>query len=201
MLEARPRIPRGRGVKILYSEKPLVYDGSQLKPHWIFKNFGIQGDAVVAFAGGCDVAVERMVDLADVRDNKPIFSRNMLHFVGEFFDWDLTRTILTQRLLVSLVQQELMFRIEKSGKPSIVRGGNDLYDDGAKLSVSIATASPISTLLHFGINIVSEGTPVKTKGLEDYKIDPVSFARALLESFRDEIETVRQARAKVRAVF
>lgn len=188
-------------MKVLYSEKTLDYDGNQLKPHWIFKHFGIQGDAVVAFVGGCNVTVERMVDLADVRDNKPIFSRSMLHIVGEFFDGDLTRTILMQRLLVSLAQQELLFRLEQPGKPSIVRGGNDLFDDGSKLSVSIATVSPVSTLLHFGINISSEGTPVKTKGLADYKIEPASFARALLESFRDEIETVRLARAKVRAVF
>jgi hypothetical protein len=81
-----------------------------------------------------------------------------------------------------------------------VRGGNDLYEDGAKLSVSIATATPVSTLLHFGINISSQGTPVRTKGLEDYSIEPVSFAKAVLESFRDELKTVDEARAKVRPV-
>jgi len=102
-----------------------------------------------------------------------------------------------QRLLVSLAQQELIFRIQK---PTIVRGGNDLYEDGAKLSVSVATASPVSTLIHFGINIISEGTPVKTRGLADYEIDPADFARALLESFRDEVQTVYLARSKVRAV-
>lgn len=186
-------------MKILYSEKPIDYDGKQLTPHWIFKTFGLLGTSVVAFSGRCDVAVERMVDLVDVRDDKPIFSNSMLHFLGEFFEGDLTQTILKQRLLVSLVQQELSFRLDK--KSGIVRGGNDLYDDGAKLSVSIATASPVSTLLHFGINIASEGTPVKTKGLADYRIDPVSFAGAVLESFRHEIESVEDARAKVRPVF
>jgi hypothetical protein len=185
-------------VNVLFSEKTIGYDGSQLKPHWIFQTFGLLGDSAVAFCGGCDVPIEKMVDLTDVRDDKPIFSKSMLHFVGEFFGADLTRTILMQRLLVSLAQQELIFRIQK---PAIVRGGNDLYDDGAKLSVSIATASPVSTLLHFGINIVSEGTPVKTKGLADYKIEPSSFARALLESFRDEMKTVAEARAKVRPVY
>jgi hypothetical protein len=184
-------------VKVLFSDKAIDYDGSQLASHWIFRNFRILGDAAVAFCGGCDVSIDKMVDLADVRDNKPIFSKSMLHVIAEFFDSDLTKTILTQRLLVSLVQQELIFRIQK---PVIVRGGNDLYDDGAKLSVSIATASPVSTLLHFGINIISEGTPVKTKGLADYKIEPADFARAILESFRDEIQTVSQARSKVRAV-
>jgi hypothetical protein len=186
-----------RRVKVLFSDKPTDYDGTQLASHWIFRNFNLQGDAAVAFIGGCDVKLEKMCDLADVRDGKPIFSKSMLHVIAEFFDSDLTRTILMQRLLVSLAQQEIIFR---TGKPAIVRGGNDLFEDGAKLSVSIATASPVSTLIHFGINIESEGTPVKTKGLADYKIDPPDFARALLESFRDEVLTVTQARAKVRAV-
>jgi hypothetical protein len=184
-------------VNVLFSDKHLDYDGSQLKAHWIFRTFGLLGDALVAFTGGCDVPLDRMVDLADVRDEKPIFSKTMLHVIGEFFGPDLTQTILRQRLLVSLAQQELIFR---TGRPAIVRGGNDLYDEGAKLSVSVATASPVSTLLHFGINIVSEGTPVRTKGLADYKIEPADFARALLESFRDEIKTVGEARAKVRPV-
>jgi uncharacterized protein len=184
-------------MNILYSDKPLLYDGSQLRSHWIFQTFGLLGDAVVAFCGGCVVPIEKMVDLVDVRDDKPIFSQSMLHVVAEFFGLNLKETILMQRLLVSLAQQELLFRV---GKVSIIRGGNDLYDEGAKLSVSIATASPVSTLLHFGINIVSEGTPVKTKGLADYKIDPVDFARTLLESFRHEIKTVDEARAKVRPV-
>jgi len=184
-------------MKIQILEKEITYDGSQLSPHWIYKNVGLLGNGAVAFCGGCDVPIEKMVDLADVRDNKPIFSRRMLHIIAEFFDADLTRTILYQRLLVALVQQEIIFR---TNRPTIVRGGNDLYEDGAKLSVSIATATPVSTLLHFGINISSQGTPVRTKGLEDYSIEPVSFAKAVLESFRDELKTVDEARAKVRPV-
>ncbi|MBI3540603.1 MAG: DUF366 family protein, partial [Deltaproteobacteria bacterium] len=147
--------------------------------------------------GSCDVPIEKMVDQVDVKENKPIFSEEMLHFVGEFFDLDLEKTILLGRLLVSLSQQEINFR---NPKARVIRGGNDLYDMDAKLSVSIATASPVSTLLHFGINISSQGTPVKTKGLADYEIDPNSFASALLESFKNEYQTFKEARSKVRAV-
>lgn len=181
-------------IKILENDR--LYDGTQLASHWIFKSTGLLGDASVAFCGGCDVPIEKMVDLVDVRDNKSIFSRRMLHILAEFFNADLTQTILYQRLLVALAQQEIIFRT----KAAVVRGGNDLYEDGAKLSVSVATASPVSTLIHFGLNILSQGTPVRTKGLEDYGIDPFSFAKALLESFRDEIRTVSEARAKVRPV-
>lgn len=177
-------------------EHRIDYDGSQLAPHWIYKTCGLLGNALVAFRGKADVPVESMVDLADVRENKPIFSEDMLHFVGEFFDRDLFQTILLERLLVSLAGQEVIFRSKNS---FVIRGGNDLYEGESKLSVAIATASTVSTLLHFGINISSKNTPIKTKGLSDYSIDPDSFAHAILESFRDEVKTLYEARSKVRA--
>lgn len=184
-------------MQIKLIDQKIDYDGSQLTPHWIYKTFGLLGDTLVAFRGRCDVPVARLVDLVDAKEDRPILSEEMLHFIGEFFETDLTKTILLERLLVSLAQQEIVFR---SKKPFIVRGGNDLYDGDAKLSVAIATASPVSTLIHFGINISSKGTPVKTKGLNDYGIDPVPFAQALLESFRNEVATVAEARSKVRPV-
>ena len=184
-------------MKIRYLEEKTDYDGSQLSSHWIYKNFGLLGDSLVAFCGRCHVPVEKMVDQVDVKENKPIYSEEMLHFLGEFFHNDLEKTILAQRLLISLAQQEIIFKTKKL----IVRGGNDLYDEGAKLSVAIATLSPVSTLIHFGINISSHGTPVKTKGLLDYNIEAALFAQTLLESFRDEMLTVNLARAKVRPVY
>lgn len=183
-------------IKVL--EQCIDYDGSQLRPHWIYQASGVLGDSLVAFTGRCDVKVDKLVDLVDAHENRPIFSERMLHLIGEFFDADLLRTIYRQRLLVSLAQQEIVFR---SKRPTIIRGGNDLYDEGLKLSVSIATASPVSTLLHFGINISSKGTPVPTKGLDDYGIEPLSFARSLLETFRNEMRTANDALAKVRAVY
>lgn len=184
-------------MQIKFLEEKIDYDGTQLAPHWIYKQSGLLGDAAVAFIGKCDVKIEKMVDLVDVKENKPIYSEEMLHFVGEFFDTDLTRTILLQRLLISLAQQEIGFR----GKAQIIRGGNDLYNGDAKLSVAIATASPVSTLFHFGINISSKGTPVKTKGLHDFSIDPKSFALAVLESFQNERVTLDIARSKVKPVY
>lgn len=183
---------------IKWIEQTITYDGSQLSPHWIFKTFGLLGDSLVAFRGPCDVKLEKMVDLVDVRDKKPIASSDMLHFIGEFFSMNLEKTILLERLLVSLAQQEIAHR----GKTAaLIRGGNDLYEGDAKLSVAIATVSPVSTLIHFGINISSRGTPVKTKGLDDYVIDPQALAMVLLESFRDEARTLKEALSKVRAVF
>ena len=151
---------------------------------------------MVAFAGPCDVLPEKMVDLVDRNEGKKIRSEEMLHFIVEFFGKDLVQTILLQRLLVSLAQQEIMFRT----KNFLIRSGNDLFDGESKLSVSIATASPVSTLIHFGINISSKNTPVKTRGLSDYGIDPQGFAKSMMETFKHEVETVETARSKVKAV-
>ncbi len=184
-------------MKILWLETEITYDGNQLRPHWIYKNHGLLGDACVAFIGPCELPIEKMVDLEDVTHHRPIHSQKMLHFIAEFFHTDLEKTILLQRNLVSLAQQEIVFRTKNS---QLIRGGNDLYEEGAKLSVSIATATPISTLIHFGINILKEGTPVPTKGLADYQIEPITFAKSLLETFKNEVETLAIHRAKVRAV-
>lgn len=184
-------------MKIQWIEQKIDYDGSQLAPHWIFKNFDLQGSAMVGFLGRCDVLPEKMVDLVDWKTGKKIFSEAMLHLIAEFFDADLLRTILLQRLLCSLIQQEIVFRAKCT---TLIRAGNDLYDGGAKLSVSIATLSPVSTLLHLGVNVSSKNTPVPTKGLADYGIEPVSLARSLLETFKHEFETLDVARSKVKWV-
>ena len=184
-------------MKIKFIDQAIDYDGTQLVSHWIYKNFELADNAAVAFIGKCDVRTEKMVDLSDSLAGKNIYSEKMLHLIVELFDTDLTRTILLQRLLVSLAQQEIAFR---SKNPTLIRAGNDLYEGEAKLSVSIATSSPISTLIHFGINISSQNTPVKTKGLADYPIEPKEFSLSLLETFKHEWMSVAIARSKVRGV-
>ena len=61
-----------------FIDKNIKYEGFQLSPHWIYKNFKIQGDAVVAFIGECDVKLNEMVDIEDVINNEPIYSKKML---------------------------------------------------------------------------------------------------------------------------
>ncbi|MBI2981955.1 MAG: DUF366 family protein [Deltaproteobacteria bacterium] len=182
-------------MKIRFIEQPIDYNGSQLNPHWIFRNWELLGNAMVAFIGRCDIAPEHMIDLVDLKDRKKITSEKMLHFIGEFFDRNLGETILLQRLFVSLVQQEITYRAKST---TLVRAGNDLFDGDAKLSVSIATASPVSTLIHYGINVSSKNTPVKTKGLENYGLDPSMLAHSLLETMKNEMGTLEAARAKVK---
>ena len=56
-------------------ENEIKYIGSQLAPHWIYKNFKMQGDAIVAFIGECKVDLTEMVDIEDVINNEPIYSQ------------------------------------------------------------------------------------------------------------------------------
>ncbi len=183
-------------MKIQYLEQTINYDGTQLRSHWIYDVTGVVGDTMVAFCGACDVTTDHLVDLEDARNNRPIASQSMLHFIGEFFELSLKETILLQRLLVSQLQQLICVNPEVSLK----RTGNDLYDEDKKLSVSIATSSRTSTLIHAGINISSKGTPVPTKGLADYLIDPMSFAQEVLSAFQQECASLHRDLAKVRAV-
>ncbi|MGD9580006.1 MAG: DUF366 family protein, partial [Vampirovibrionia bacterium] len=61
-------------------DREIIYDGTQLSPHWIYNEFGLLGDAIVAFIGECEVNLDHMVDLQDVKENAPIYSKKMLSF-------------------------------------------------------------------------------------------------------------------------
>jgi len=80
-------------------DERIVYDGSQLRSHWILHRCGVSGDALVAFRGPCAVAATEMADLADL-DGPGIAADDMVHFVWEAFDHpDLLLAVHRQRLL------------------------------------------------------------------------------------------------------
>lgn len=176
----------------------IAYDGSQFRSHWIFDSFDMTGNACAAFIGKCGILPEHMVDLADKKANCKIYSEEMLHFIIEDFDSNLEEAILKQRLFVSIVK-DIILSLSKDD-PNLKRIGNDIYDGDAKINVSIATASPVSTLIHVGVNISSKNTPVKTKGLSDYGINAKTFAEEVLKRYTAEIEGMKIARVKVKWV-
>ncbi|MBE9536464.1 MAG: DUF366 family protein [Proteobacteria bacterium] len=183
-------------MKTKYINKRIDYTGKELHSHFAYKHFDIMGESLVAFSGGCEVKIGDLVDLADVKEKAGIYSEDMLHFIGEFFDHDLDRTILRQRLLIAIIKDVVA---ELSGCP-VVRRGDDIYEGEDKLSVSIATLTPVSGIIHTGINISSKNTPVPTKGLKDYGIETQAFAKTVLDRFAKEMEDVNVARCKVRGV-
>ena len=101
-----------------------------------------------------------------------------------------------QRLLAA---QAAEFLQETAHPPILERRGDDLYVGNRKLSISVATCTPVSTLIHFAVNVTTAGTPVPTVGLADLGVEPAAFGTALLERVSAEQGTIEEARARARA--
>ena len=184
-------------MKTKFIDENIKYIGSQLAPHWIYKNFKIQGDAIVAFVGECEVKLTEMVDIEDVINNEPIYSKLMLSFISEQFGIGLTEGVFRQRLLMCVIKELL----EEKGI-FVLRNGDDLMINGGKLSVSIATKSITSVLIHTGLNILSEGAPIKASGLtSELGISDIKeFALEVMKRYSEEIDDIVLAGTKVRGV-
>ncbi len=183
-------------LKILVADREIKYTGKELTPHWIYRNFDLRGDAAVAFVGPAQVDVDDMVDLTNVKEQGYISSPSMLNFIIEHFSTDLELAVYRQRLFLTCIKEELeLFEVP------VARVRDNLYINRKKLSVSIATCSTVSTLIHVGLNITTEGTPVKTAGLEEIGIKDVkSFAQNVLRRYQNELELIYLARCKVRGI-
>lgn len=191
-------------MKSLYIEEEIKYIGSQLAPHWIYKNFNLLGDAIVAFTGEMDVKITEMVDIEDVISNSPIYSKKMVSFIIEQFGISLSECVLRQRFLICIIIEEL--RKILGNKFEITRNGDDIFVkiDGKnkKLSVSIATKSTTSGLIHTGLNIDPTGAPVDACGLTtDLGITEIKeFAKNVMKRYIEENAEILDAVCKVRGV-
>ncbi len=184
-------------MKILLAKESIPYTGPELRPHFLLSKFGIEGSLLVAFRGPCEVATDHLVDWEDRLALDCIRAREMLHFLGEFFGITLKEGIWIQRLIVSEIESILL----RKGLV-VVRDGDDLFVEKKKLSVSIVTVSPVSVLLHLGINIDPAGAPVDAIGLGTIlsESEVPAFALEVLERFKREFESVDRAAVKVRPV-
>ncbi|MBM3501604.1 MAG: DUF366 family protein [Armatimonadetes bacterium] len=182
-------------MKTLAVSRDLAYTGEQLRSLWIFRTFGVEGDAIAWFEGPCEVAGERLVDQVDASAGDCIRAARMTHFIAEHFGGDLDHAILRQRLLVCLAGEALRRQIE-----DLRRDGDDLFVGERKLSVSIATVSPVSALIHLGVNIDPDGAPVAACGLREFGVDPARFAEGLCVAYAEEVAGMRRARCTVRSV-
>ena len=180
-----------------YITKKLTYTGAELQSLFAYKNFRVQGDSVIAFCGPCEVQITELVDQEDVLNKDFIRSAEMLHFIVEKFNLDLEEGIFRQRLYMAIIKETL-----EQLKPElkITRDGDDLFINNRKLSVSIATLSPVSTVIHIGINIDPTGAPVKAIGLNDLKVKKDIFIKRVLVAIEAEEASIQKARCKVRAV-
>ncbi len=179
------------------TDEEIAYTGKELHSLWIAETFDLHGDAIVAFIGPCDVSLENMVDQADVQRGVGIKAASMLHFICEHFDDSLEQAILRQRLLVCLTSEILR---QQQPDLKLDRRGDDLFVGDRKLSVSIATASPVSTLIHLGLNIDPTGAPVAAVGLEELGLQATQIAPEVMQAYVTEMESCVAARSKVRGV-
>lgn len=178
-------------------DEKSTYDGTQLRSRWVEEHTGLHGDALACFIGPANVPIEHMVDLDDVAANEPIFSMLMLHFIAEHKNRDLALAVARQRIMIAIAHEEL---VKLTGIFAIERRGDDLYERERKISVSIATTAPRSSLIHVALNIESDGTPLPTKGLSDYDIEPKPFGESVCRRYCEEIASMDHATKKVRSV-
>lgn len=192
-------------MKAHFLETQTKYDGTQLVSLNNYMQHKILGDSVVAWVGACNVSFEHMVDGEDLLAEAEIRGDLMLHFIIEKFDISLFAAVGLQRLLASIVQDQVRVLARNQGlAATMYREGDDLYtphtDGPRKFSISIATQSPVSSLIHFAVNVVNSGTPVKTLALEDLGIEAKVLATEVMTIFCNEVKGIQQATQKVRWV-
>ncbi|MBD3178423.1 MAG: DUF366 family protein [Candidatus Latescibacteria bacterium] len=176
-------------------ENEMEYTGVQLRGHFVREMGGIATDGVVAFAGMCRVSTSELVDLEDAEEGSVIRAEKMLHFIGEHFDCPLREANFRLRLFTSIMMEILR---EGGVVPGLARSGDDLYVGDRKMSVGVATMTPVSAVFHFGVNIDPAGAPVPAAGLNEFDIDPESIASKVLQWYRLECEAIEIAVRKVR---
>lgn len=187
-------------MKYKWLDNSFPYDGSQLSTLHNYLKHGLLGDSVVAWMGPCEVIPKHMADGEDLRAQAIIRGDMMLHFVIEKFDSTLMAGVALQRLLASIVKDEIQFQSKSELARQLVRQGDDLYSGDRKLSISVAAQSPISTLIHFAVNITNTGTPVPTISLQEFGVSPKELANQVMSRFAHEVETIQEATWKVRPV-
>jgi len=179
------------------ADERMDYSGAELRSHFIRDAFGLSGDSMVAFRGACRVSGERLVDLEDFRAGETVWGDDMLHFIVEIFGVNLSHITALQRLLCALARDVVN---SAAGGPVVKRSGDDLFVGDGKLSVSVATVSPVSGLIHLGLNVRTDGVPVEAACLEDLGLEPGAVAMELMSQFTRELESVEAAAGKVRPV-
>lgn len=183
----------------LFINKNFEYDGSQLRPLYAYENYKVLGDSIVSWVGPCNITLEHMVDIEDKIESSKICGDKMLHFIIEIFGSDLTAAVSLQRLFASIVKDRI--EVMTLRKIKLDRDGDDIYmtenKGQQKLSISIASKSAVSTMIHFAVNIVNDGTPVNTLCLNELGIEEYALAQEVMNYFIEEHRSIIVATKKV----
>ncbi len=186
-------------MKTHFIEKEFPYDGSQLHSLFGYLGHGVQGNSIISWIGACSIPAAHMIDGEDLLAGETIAGGKMVHFIIERFETQLFGAVALQRLMASIVMDVLR---EHAGSDKVSahlrRSGDDVYLKDGKLSISIATLTPMSALIHFAVNATNDGTPVKTAALSDLDFDAKSFAKLVMERVAREVAEIETATVKVR---
>lgn len=183
------------------------YDGSQINPSWAFQEFGIYGSSIITWIGPVNITPDNLKDFADV--GLEIKSNYMANFICEFFDQqppNMRIAYLRQRLLV-MIFREILAEYGVQTR----REGDDIFVDGRKLSISIASVSLSSAKIHFALNLEDKGTPddVETIGLYDIRVNGqqvftednlLDLINKTVTKFIDELETIENDISKTKVL-
>jgi hypothetical protein len=208
-------------MKSLFIENEFAYDGSQLRSLFAYLGHGVQGTSIVSWIGACDISNDHMIDGEDLLAGETIAGSRMVHFIIERFETQLFGAVALQRLMASIVLDLIRERVahalpgavDAAGAKApatdagahaaliatdLRRDGDDIYIGDGKLSISIATVTPVSALIHFAVNVSNKGTPVKTASLEDVGLDARAFAEEVMKRVVREVDSIETATVKVR---
>ena len=189
-----------KAMRLAIVNAPILYDGSQINPLWAYEYLDVRGDSIVVFRGA--MAVSDIKDVEDEKDNKAIEGSDLIHFIVERFasPAGIRQAYYLQRMLIVCIQDVL----RNCGVLS-ERNGDDLFVDGKKLTVSIATAGISSEKIHCGINLTGIGTPPEANatGLHELEINPDRWkyiGKTIAERFVLEIEDIESDICKTRCL-
>ncbi len=184
-------------MRSLFIKEEISFTGEQLLSYWAYTHYDLPGDSILAFIGPCQIDEKYIVGINHFKKKTQIKSERMLHFLVEHFELDLEKAILRQKLLVDIVKDKLNHRIKGD---VLQRWGDDLYDTDFKLTVSATVRTPVSTKIHLGINISSQNTPVKARGLTDYGIDPNDISQAVMDQYRLDMRLISEKLWRIRSI-
>lgn len=185
-------------MKSVVIDRQMMYDGSQIDPLWAYEHLDVRGDSVIVFRGAMDVV--HVKDIEDEKGGKAIRGDSLIHIIVERFDSpaNMRHAYYLQRILIVCVQDAL-----RNLGITAERRGDDLFVDGGKLTVSIATAGITSEKIHCGINLTCKGTPAEANaiGLSELGIDPDSWneiGRGVADRFVSELRDIESDICKTR---
>lgn len=177
----------------------MDYDGSQLRHAFAYEKCKALGPTISFFIGAADVK-EHLVDLEDALADDFIKSERMAHFIIEIPGVGIQEAVVWQRLFIHMIAKVIVDTVDGI---AVDVDGDDVLVEDQKLSVSIATLSRFSALIHAGINIrVGEGCPVDAIGLSDFDgfynfLSEHEWIDSMARTFAAEYDSIVNATYKV----